>query len=104
LPIVKVDKGFFNLPKEIIIEALIFQNVYLKYKNGSGRGEFYYECHDKNCPYKLKITEFSEKLNFLTTASLIQGFKTFSLSEASVLETGISKIMEFRSILRIIKE
>ena len=91
----KVVKGWFNLPRKVILEALLLQNVQLKMKGGSGRDEYYYLCPVEGCPYKLKIYELTEKVKHITTAALIQNFKTFSLAQISSLEGGICQVTEY---------
>ena len=91
---ISIQKGFFNLPKEVLIECLMDKGDCLKLDNSTGRGDFYYKCIDPSCKYKLKITENSHSFT-TTSANLIRSYKTFDLSSNNELEEGFSKVVVY---------
>ena len=100
---VKVSKGFWNLPKELIIESLFYQGIRLKLKN-SVRRDHYYECINENCPYVLKIHENPENLKSLTTSTIISNWKNFSIEDCSQNQEGICELTEIDSHIQDTKD
>ncbi len=93
--IVKVAKGYVNLPKEIVIEALAHKNnFYFKSASNSGRSEYYYPCSFQNCSYKLKIIQKGDEIKNLTTVNLINNFKDFDMNKPSELVEGMCHLTE----------
>lgn len=92
---VKVEKGFFNLPKELIIEALLFKNRMLfSTAKGTGWNEYHYYCSMESCKYKIKIIEKPDILSSLTSNMLIINFKSFDWASSNDLQEEISQVME----------
>lgn len=75
---VSIEKGYFNLPKEIIEEAIAHNyKVLFKPKKDSGLKIYYYECSDSS--FKMRIKEYPDKIKALiTTTTLISNFKTLN--------------------------
>jgi len=91
-----IDKGYFNLPKDVIEEAFgVLLNVVFGTKKNTNRDIYYYHCAEKNCFYKLKITENQNQLKNLTIANLISNFKNFDISNSSELSEGICFLTEY---------
>ena len=93
--VVKIDRGFVNLPREVVIEALLVKN-HIEFKSAlsSGRNEYYYACNISTCQYKLKIIEKEEEIKKLSTVNLVKNFKDFDLTKSSELKEGISHLTE----------
>jgi hypothetical protein len=72
-----IQKGWFALPKEVILKKLCDNKIVLVQTSNSERGDIYYNCLDPNCKYKLKIIEVKEKKGTLSTAAIIHNFKSF---------------------------
>jgi len=89
---ISVQKGFFNIPKEVIVECLMDKGVFVKLENSTGRGDYYYKCIDPSCKYKIKIIEKNQSFS-TTSANLIRSYKTFDLSMNSDLDDGFAKIV-----------
>lgn len=92
---VKIEKGFVQLPKEVILEALSHHKIFLKQYADSGRNDFYYKCTAKDCSYRLKIVEYPNLLRSLNTVTLIEAYKKFDPSSKSEFEEGISELFEY---------
>jgi len=93
-----VDKGFVDLPREILVEALLFQNNMLFTTGKStGRNEYFYYCLNKECCFRIKIIEKAESRKDLTLNSLINNFKSYDFTKPSELETGMSQIFQYGS-------
>ena len=91
-----IDKGHFNLPKEVIEEAVFYKhNVLFKTRRDSGKQIYYYECADPQCFYRMRIKENPDKAKTLTSSTLISNFKNFDLSVASELSEGICFLTEY---------
>jgi len=94
--LVQAEKGFFNLPKEIIEEAMALKfNVLFKPKRDNGDHSYYYSCNHIGCPYSLKIKEYPNLIKNITLSTLISNYKDFDLSNFSDLEEGICHITEY---------
>jgi hypothetical protein len=92
----QVDKGFYNLTKEVIEEAFAdLHNVHFLSKSDTGRGIFYYDCAKNGCSYRIKLTENLDLIKSLQTNSLISSYKNFDVSNCSELKDGISFITEY---------
>ena len=92
----KLEKGFVNLPKDILVEALLYvKNIKLSLTSSKGDQGTYYKCVEDQCLYRLKIEEHNEKLKLLTTTSLISNFKNIDISHESDLEEGICFLTEY---------
>lgn len=92
------DRGFFNLPKSIIIEALREKGINLKYHSDNGRNETYYKCVDCNCiDYKVKICEDKDKAERLATFDLTKNYKDFHGLADSELQEGVCKVTEYNA-------
>ena len=90
---ISIDKGYFNLPKEVIEECLALNfKVHFKTKKDNGNLTYYYECDHEGCQYRLKILENPTMTKDLTLTALISNFKSFDLLNASELENGICHI------------
>lgn len=92
---VMIQRGFFMLPKEIIVELLAYQHIILKQYGNSGRNDYYYKCANENCKYRMKIVENKSLLQTLNTVTLLQNCKSFDLNNESELKEGISEITEY---------
>jgi len=90
-----INKGYFMLPKEVIIEKLRQNGIYLKQYNNASRGDTYYECVDPSCSYRQKITGNINLLKRLNSSMLIKHFKEFDIESVSELEEGISLVQEY---------
>lgn len=94
--LVQIDKGFINLPKEIIEEAMAIKfNVIFEPKQDNGTNTYYYSCNYKECSYRIRIQENIEMIKQLNTASLISNFKMFDIGIPSVLSEGICSLTEY---------
>src|SRR5438045_163069 len=57
----EIHKGFYNLPREVIIERLSQQGSYLKPSSVTGYNTYYYRCIEESCRYKLTIIQYPEE-------------------------------------------
>ena len=93
---VQVDKGYFNLPKEVLEEAFGYlHNVQFLSKIDTGRGIYYYDCATDGCSYRIKVTENPELIKNLQTSILISNYKNFDCTNCSDLKDGICFITEY---------
>lgn len=92
---IKIEKGCFNLTKEIMLEALYHNNkILMMFKNSNGRQEYFYKCVAPSCNYMLKIFENKELIGNLSTQSLLNNFKSFDITSGNDSEQGIITIEE----------
>ena len=55
---ISIDKGYFNLPKEVIeMFSFKLQSTLQNKKKDNGSSTYYYECDHEGCQYRLKILE-----------------------------------------------
>lgn len=94
--LVQVDRGFFNLPKEVIEEGLALNfKVIFKPRRDNGDQTYYYSCNHPGCFYRLKIREYPDLIKNITLSAMISNFKKFDLSVPSELEEGICHLTEY---------
>ena len=87
---ISIDKGYFNLPKEVIeMFSFKLQSTLQNKKKDNGSLTYYYECDHEGFQYRLKILENPKLTKDLTLTALISNFKSFDLLNASELENGI---------------
>ena len=91
----KFERGFFNLPKDVIVEALHVKNISLKLTSSKGNQGSYYRCQMPDCTYRLKLEENEDKVKILTLSSLITNFKNIDISQNSELTEGICFATEY---------
>jgi len=95
--LVSVEKVYFNLPKEVLEEAIAYKyKVYFLPKKDSGKRLYYYECAHQGCSYRIKILENPDLIKTtLSTAALIANVKAFDLDVPSELSEGICHVTEY---------